>query len=125
MCDPSLQIEFVLISSETRKKFMKDNHRNIYEEAAHLVSGLVSPMTDQDGKRTCLVYLCKSCGTNVAPDVTKSNKKSRMRMIEHLALVHTAEYQTFADQLEVTPGPKLNELLFEGLARGLIHDARS
>ena len=118
-----------MISNETRKKFMKDNQSNIYEEAAYLVSELVSPMTVQVDKTTCLVYLCKSCGMNFAPDVAKNifllNKKSRRRMIEHLALVHTAEYQTLADQLEVTPGPRLNELLFEASASGMIHNAIS
>ena len=55
----------------------------------------------------------------------KKNGKSRLKLIEHLALVHPAEYQTLADQLEVTPGPKLNDLLFEGLASELIFKAMS
>ena len=52
ICDPSLQIELVAISSEKeRKMFMKKDQSNIYEDAAYLVSKLVSPTTAQHGKK--------------------------------------------------------------------------
>ena len=102
---------------------MKGSQHNIYEEAAYLVSHLVHPR-NKSHKKGVLVYLCKPCGTNVAPRV-KKNVKSRLKLITHLALVYPAEYQALADQLEVTPGPKLNDLLFEGLASELIFKAMS
>ena len=101
MCDPSLEIEDVVISSETRKKFMKEDESNIYEEAANLVSKVIDVRTSKVGKRRFYVHLCKSCGINFAPDVEKNKHEqkrgSRRRLIEHLALVHVAEYQALAD----------------------------
>ena len=51
MCDPSLQIEDVVIPNDTRKKFTKEKESNIYEEAATLVSKVIDVRTSQAGKR--------------------------------------------------------------------------
>ena len=70
----------------------------------------------------------KSCCTNFAPDLeknkTEQKRDSRRRLVEHLALVHVAEYRALADQLQVTPGPKLDKLLFEVLENWLILKAK-
>ena len=63
LCDPSLLIEEVTISRKFEKELVKASQRNIYEEAAYLVSHLVHPTN----KKKVMVYLCKLCGTNVAP----------------------------------------------------------
>ena len=124
LCDPRLLIEQVTISRKLEKELARYSQRSIYEEAAYLVSNLVHANTRGSNKKKSLFlfYLCKACGRNVAPGVKKSGK-SRRRLIEHLSLVH-AEYQDLAVQLQVTPGPKLNALLFQGLARELIFKAK-
>ena len=130
MCDPSLQIEEVVIPGNMRK-FVKENESNIYEEAAsYLVSKLIHLTGAQVGKRSVDIYLCKSCGINVSPEnvansKTEENRNSRRRIVEHLALVHPTEFRALADQLNVTAGLEICKLLFEVLDNGMIQQAKS
>ena len=126
VCDPSLVIEQVRITREFRKlmkmkssakfgKFkkhmrMKSSAKvNIYQRAADLLSAHIQ--LGRDG----LLYHCMMCNVNTSSSSWGKEKDKRRSCVWHLSYVHSNCYQSLAAQLNVPPGPKLDDLLFQAL----------
>ena len=127
----SLVIEEVVIINQSLKQAIKKdsamNHQiNIYQRAADLLSTIIHP--GKASGMSNMAYLhCKSCGVRLSKSCgvsSSSSKNDRLGCISHLANNHSAEYQEFASQLNVAPGPRLDSLLFKALAPGLIFNAK-
>ena len=131
MCDPSLIFQHVaILDMETKKKHLKSQERNIYEQAAELLSNMVAVKWAQVDKKGRLEIICKLCG-DFSAWARKGKHESltryyntRTRFVKHLSDVHPSICQSFASQLEVAPGEKLKALLFEALFPDL-HDVWS
>jgi len=78
--------------------------------------------SSKDNIHPLLVYHCKSCGVNTSS--SKWRKNDRRRCIWHLAYAHSTDYQDLAAQLNVAPGPRLDDLLFQAMAPGMIYHAK-
>jgi len=128
---PSLIIEQVVMKNKRLKKRKNNKIRTflshrvadpasvfLYRRAANLLATLIQP--DQAGTgEGQLVYHCKSCGVNTSS--SKWRKNDRRRCIWHLAYAHSTDYQDLAAELNVAPGPRLDDLLFQAMAPGMIY----
>ena len=133
MCDPSLVIEEVVITNGSLKKTRhmdsaKNHQINIYQRSADLLATLIQTVRLEErvkicetGRKSRNMYHCKSCGVNT---LYSWKKIDRWGYIRHLAHTHSTEYQDFATRLNVAPGPRLDNLLFQALMPGLIKNAK-
>ena len=112
VCDPSLVIEQVRITGKFKKHMrMKSSAKvNIYQRAANLLAARIQ--LGLDG----LLYHCMMCNVNTSSSSWGKEKEKRRSCVWHLSYVHSNCYQSLAAQLNVPPGPRLDELLFQALA---------
>ena len=126
MCDPSLVIEEVVITNGSLKKARhmdsaKNHQINIYQRSADLLATLIRTVRSFGPRKSKKMYHCKSCYVNT---LYSWKRIDRWGYIRHLAHTHWTEYQDFATQLNVAPGPRLDNLLYKALMPGLIKIAK-
>ena len=123
MCDPSLIFQWVaILDKETRKKHLKSHERNIYENAAELLSNMVDVKWREVDRRGGIEFTCKLCGGfSKKINNARWEKECRTRLVKHLTKNHPSNCQSLASQLEVPLGKKLNAMLLEAMTPEL-HD---
>lgn len=106
VCDPRLLIESVVLTPQMRNQLRNQNQTqfNIYERAACLLANLIHP------ERTAVH--CKICNVTF-PASKRGGGKARWKCVQHLAHDHWTQYQDLAAQLNVAPGPRLDDLLLK------------